>query len=522
MRWAANRRTTRKEDIAYCLLGVFGVNMSLIYGEGENAFKRLQEEIIRQSDDESIFAWGLGRPGDRDSSLRLLAKSPTDFMGCDEIRVLSDCTIGNQDQILALPLVGNLTTDGQLRAGPGTKPVLVSAKIFEATPISRVYLRTSEWTMPYESESYPTSCTGLSLGNARHGELVEIIHSLQLSFETKDFKESTASQMVLFRLRGANNRIYLVGVVMSFQQQFGVDYKRVAPEFGVLEEPRNASLAEFILEEYIGGSPSLPKDFQPHSSDGYLQLNLDDSLVNWVLELRVGYELPLRNSLPTDLTPYFPDFSVPKHWKDGIMSEIKTEDVLPEMAQPSGIKTGLKRHQRQGLWFMMLRESQQDMRHVWQPNNGPNGFPIWVNDIDGSTRENFPPVWRGGILADTTGLGKTLQMISLIVAQKSTQEQVSNVTISGETLGVNLRQTSATLVVLPEMTMISWREELKRHVSPGALSWTYYHNESRFDGDENVNLPDVVLATYGTVASEYKQRDTLFQYHWHRVIIDEG
>ncbi|KAI0892240.1 heterokaryon incompatibility protein-domain-containing protein [Annulohypoxylon nitens] len=89
MRWAAKRRTTRKEDIAYCLLGVFGVNMSLIYGEGENAFKRLQEEIIRQSDDESIFAWGLGWPGDRDLSQRLLAKSPTDFMGCDDIRVLS-------------------------------------------------------------------------------------------------------------------------------------------------------------------------------------------------------------------------------------------------------------------------------------------------------------------------------------------------------------------------------------------------------------------------------------------------
>ncbi|KAI1443506.1 heterokaryon incompatibility protein-domain-containing protein [Annulohypoxylon stygium] len=52
MRWAANRQTTRKEDTAYCLLGVFGVNMSLLYGEGENAFKRLQEEIIRQSDDD--------------------------------------------------------------------------------------------------------------------------------------------------------------------------------------------------------------------------------------------------------------------------------------------------------------------------------------------------------------------------------------------------------------------------------------------------------------------------------------
>lgn len=55
--WAAKRETTRTEDIAYCLLGLVGVNMPLLYGEGEKAFLRLQQEIIRQSDDESIFAW---------------------------------------------------------------------------------------------------------------------------------------------------------------------------------------------------------------------------------------------------------------------------------------------------------------------------------------------------------------------------------------------------------------------------------------------------------------------------------
>ncbi|OLN97215.1 Vegetative incompatibility protein HET-E-1-like protein 3 [Colletotrichum chlorophyti] len=41
MRWAAHRTTTRIEDMAYCLLGIFGVNLPLIYGEGEKAFQRL-------------------------------------------------------------------------------------------------------------------------------------------------------------------------------------------------------------------------------------------------------------------------------------------------------------------------------------------------------------------------------------------------------------------------------------------------------------------------------------------------
>jgi hypothetical protein len=45
MRWAGKRNTKRKEDMAYCLLGVFDVFMPLIYGEGDNAFIRLKEEI---------------------------------------------------------------------------------------------------------------------------------------------------------------------------------------------------------------------------------------------------------------------------------------------------------------------------------------------------------------------------------------------------------------------------------------------------------------------------------------------
>ena len=57
MSWASKRQTKRIEDIAYCLLGIFDVNMPLLYGEREKAFMRLQEEIIRQSPDESIFAW---------------------------------------------------------------------------------------------------------------------------------------------------------------------------------------------------------------------------------------------------------------------------------------------------------------------------------------------------------------------------------------------------------------------------------------------------------------------------------
>ncbi|KAI1357593.1 HET-domain-containing protein [Xylaria arbuscula] len=58
MSWAAKRITTRREDRAYCLLGLFGINMPLIYGEGDSAFRRLQKKIVKESNDQTIFAWG--------------------------------------------------------------------------------------------------------------------------------------------------------------------------------------------------------------------------------------------------------------------------------------------------------------------------------------------------------------------------------------------------------------------------------------------------------------------------------
>ncbi|KAL6410637.1 HET domain-containing protein [Ilyonectria robusta] len=57
MSWASKRNTTREEDMAYCLLGIFDIHMPLLYGEGRRAFIRLQEEIMRRGVDYSIFLW---------------------------------------------------------------------------------------------------------------------------------------------------------------------------------------------------------------------------------------------------------------------------------------------------------------------------------------------------------------------------------------------------------------------------------------------------------------------------------
>jgi hypothetical protein len=57
MSWAAQRQTRRREDTAYCLLGIFDITMPMVYGEGDRA--RLQREIMKNTRDDSILAWDL-------------------------------------------------------------------------------------------------------------------------------------------------------------------------------------------------------------------------------------------------------------------------------------------------------------------------------------------------------------------------------------------------------------------------------------------------------------------------------
>ena len=84
MSWAACRTTTRVEDRAYSLMGLLDVNMPMLYGEGKKAFLRLQLEIIRSSNNQSIFAWG-GRAESTDS---ILADDPRSFEICSQMELV--------------------------------------------------------------------------------------------------------------------------------------------------------------------------------------------------------------------------------------------------------------------------------------------------------------------------------------------------------------------------------------------------------------------------------------------------
>lgn len=170
MSWASSRITTRTEDTAYCLLGIFDVNMPLLYGEGPKAFLRLQEEIMKISPDQSLLAWGFGC---KNSSLwglsTALALSPADFAGCNNVvswgaaRPGDSFSMTQRGLCLQLPVVisldgGNLiyfalncTTEDKIPPG---------GDAWAARIMAIPFLRPQTWAdkmSPHLDEYYPLS-----------------------------------------------------------------------------------------------------------------------------------------------------------------------------------------------------------------------------------------------------------------------------------------------------------------------------------------------------------------------------
>lgn len=122
--WAADRETTRVEDRAYCLLGIFGINMALLYGEGTKAFTRLQEEIIKKSTDLSILTFSRWTMRSFDFSQKpwsqpaLLAPSPLHFrhrnkvIECGGTTGFSVFEITNRGLKATLPLLETTPSEG--------------------------------------------------------------------------------------------------------------------------------------------------------------------------------------------------------------------------------------------------------------------------------------------------------------------------------------------------------------------------------------------------------------------------
>ncbi|OQE21944.1 hypothetical protein PENSTE_c011G08194 [Penicillium steckii] len=162
MSWAATRQTTRIEDQAYCLMGIFGINMPLLYGERENAFIRLQEEILRLSDDPSLFAWkskdGRG----------LLAPSPAAFV--DSGNIIRRSQRNDHDDPPSISSRGIRLEIPLITVGPGIGLIVLSCQErgsgnkLIALYVRDIFLtRNPSLTMQQFTRTWPTGFTEVAL-----------------------------------------------------------------------------------------------------------------------------------------------------------------------------------------------------------------------------------------------------------------------------------------------------------------------------------------------------------------------
>lgn len=155
MSWAARRATARVEDQAYSLLGLFDINMPLIYGEGIKAFHRLQEEIIKHNGDLSILAW---QPTSSHGEVcSTIADSPLAFQECHDILPFSstgvDFSISNRGLKITRQLGIVTRSDGDTQ-GPLTYGFVIGYTQENPYSVVSIPLKKIGYGL-YIRESYP-------------------------------------------------------------------------------------------------------------------------------------------------------------------------------------------------------------------------------------------------------------------------------------------------------------------------------------------------------------------------------
>ncbi|KAI0470248.1 hypothetical protein F4859DRAFT_486125 [Xylaria cf. heliscus] len=209
------------------------------------------------------------------------------------------------------------------------------------------------------------------------------------------------------------------------------------------------------------------------------------------------------------------------------LDALDSRDNLYESHQPTAIRSTLKRHQKQALTFMTQRERgwafDQEYMDVWEAHTTDRGV-YFVNRVSNACQGEEPAVFRGGIIADTMGLGKTLTMIALVAADLDTLTEC-HYPVGGS--HANISKVETTLIIIPPPLLHTWEEQLAEHVFHDRLKWCRHHGKNRIGNFEELCSQNIILTTYHTVSAEWKayknkQASILFSIEWKRVILDEA
>ncbi|CDR47662.1 CYFA0S36e00122g1_1 [Cyberlindnera fabianii] len=209
------------------------------------------------------------------------------------------------------------------------------------------------------------------------------------------------------------------------------------------------------------GTPGTGLGYALNRLQNYITGRVETDHMRLIRELREREEqrvAALQN--PTMLNAYNTDDL--KHLLESVKRQEEEEDVEGEANTPDELMVSLLRHQRIGL--------------------------KWLEDAEDDKKK------RGGILADAMGLGKTLQMIALMVSHRADKNEEDEAKDYGKT----------NLIVTPVSLMKQWQGEFETRVKSSAgIRILMYHSMSarKFTWDQMKEF-DVVLVSYGTLSSE--------------------
>ncbi|XP_007015968.2 PREDICTED: putative SWI/SNF-related matrix-associated actin-dependent regulator of chromatin subfamily A member 3-like 2 isoform X1 [Theobroma cacao] len=242
---------------------------------------------------------------------------------------------------------------------------------------------------------------------------------------------------------------------------------------------------------------------------------------------------------------------------------------LEEMDPPGTLQCELRPYQKQALHWLIqvekghcLDEAATTLHPCWEAYRlADKGEPVvYLNVFTGDATIEFPStnqMARGGILADAMGLGKTIMTIALLVtysergglSDSQSPDQLSDQ--GGEVSDIfgqssnsvknatkfcdfdkllkqkNKLVNGGNLIICPMTLLGQWKAEIETHVQPGSLSLYVHYGQSRPKDAKLLAQNDVVITTYGVLASEFSAENSednggLYSVWWFRVVLDEA